>query len=123
MICLLHFHKCGNTLLKTAAMAALVVVDEQLVLPGDWWRFRQHVPTKLDKYRMTLFLLCDCLTGYTFNTISYIECQANHKNVGLTDDVKFPFKSLHFSIDNIITDKSIPVPSLLLTYFTNKPPC
>ena len=36
---------------------------------------------KLDKYGLKLFLLCDCLAGYTFNGVPYIGRQGNHSNV------------------------------------------
>ena len=63
------------------------------------------MPSKPDKYRMKLFLLCDCLTSYTFNGKPYLGRQGNQRNVGLASDVvKILSCPLHFSGINITTD-------------------
>ena len=63
------------------------------------------MPSKPDKYGMKLFLLCDCLTGYTFNGKPYLGRQGNQRNFGLASDVvKILSSPLHFSGINITTD-------------------
>ena len=86
-------------------MIAFVTVDEQLIpFPGRC-SFKQYMPSKPDKYEMKLFLLCDCLTGYTFNGKQYLGRQANQRNVGLASDVvKILSSPFHFSGINITTD-------------------
>ena len=88
---------------KHYAVGAFVNVDEQLTPFRGRCSFRQYIPSKPDNYRMKLFLLCDCLTGYTFNRMPHIGGQENRRNVGLSADVKFLFQSLHFTGFNIKT--------------------
>ena len=58
--------------------------------------------SKLDKYGMNLFLLCGCVSGYTFNGIPYIGRQGQQRNVGLAaDTVKTLYKPLYFSVVNV----------------------
>ena len=60
---------------------------------------------KPDKYGLKLFLLCDCLAGYTLNGMRYIGLQGNQRNVGLSFKiVKFLSTLLHFSGVNVTTD-------------------
>ena len=81
------------------------------------------MPSKPDKYGMKLFLLCDCLTGYTFNGMPYIGRQGNQRNVGLSADVvkhlSQPLISLESTLILII---GLPVPNWLLIYFKSKLP-
>ena len=86
-------------------VGAFVTVDEQLIPFQGRCSFRQYMPSKPDKYGMKLFLLCDCLTGYTFNGMPYIGRQENHRNVGLSADVvKFLSQPLHLTGVSITTD-------------------
>ena len=63
------------------------------------------MPSKPDKYGMKLFLLCDCLTGYTYNEKPCLGHQGNQRNVGLASDVvKILSSPLHFSGINITPD-------------------
>ena len=62
------------------------------------------MPSKPEKYGMKLFLLCDCLTGYTFNGKPYLGRQGNQRNVGLASDVKILSSPLYFSGIIITTD-------------------
>ena len=75
---------------------------------------------------MKLFLLYDCLTGYTFNGMPYIGRQENHRNVGLSADVvKFLSQPLHIGILESILQLTIGLPVLILVliYSRNKSPC
>ena len=90
---------------KCYVVSAFVTVDEQLIPFRDRCSFKQYMPSKADKYGMKLFLLCDCLTGYTFNGKPYLGRQGNQRNVGLASDVvKILSSPLHFSGINITTD-------------------
>ena len=90
---------------KCYIVSAFITVDEQLIPFRGRCSFKQYMPSKPDKYGMKLFLLCDCLTGYTFNGKPYIRRQGNQRNVGLASDVlKILSSPLHFSGINITTD-------------------
>ena len=90
---------------KCYVVSAFVTVDEQLIPFRGRCSFKQYMPSKPDKYGMKLFLLCDCLTGYTFNGKPYLGRQGNQRNVGLASDVvKILSSPLHFSGINITTD-------------------
>ena len=57
---------------------------------------------KLDKYGLKLFLLCNCLAGYTFHGMPYIGRPRNERNVGLSSDVvKFLSTLLRLSGINV----------------------
>ena len=93
----------GENCRKCSVVSAFVTVDEQLIPFRGCCNFKQYMPSKPDKYGM--FLLCDCLTGYTFNEKAYLERQGNQRNVGLASDVvKILCSPLHFYGINIITD-------------------
>ena len=63
------------------------------------------MPKKPDKNGIKLFLMCDCVTGYTFNGKPYLGRQGNQRNVGLASNgVKILSSPLYFSGINIITD-------------------
>ena len=90
---------------KCYVVSAFVTVDEQLIPFRGRCSYKQYMPSKPDKYGMKLFLLCDCLTGYTFNGKPYLGRQGNKRNVGLVSDVvKILSSPLHFSGINITTD-------------------
>ena len=72
---------------KHYAVGAFVTIHEQLIPFRGRCGFRQYIPSKPDKYGMKLFLLCDCLTGCTFNDMPYVGRQGNQRNVGLSADV------------------------------------
>ena len=60
---------------------------------------------KPGKCGMKLFLMCDCLTGCTFNRKPYLGRQKNQRNVGLASDaVKIFSRPLNFSGINITSD-------------------
>ena len=86
-------------------MSAFVTVDEQLIPFRGHCSFKQYMPSKPDKYGMKLFLLCDCVTSYTFNGKPYLGHEGSQRNVGLASDVvKVLSAPLHFSGINITTD-------------------
>ena len=92
---------------KCYVVSAFVTVDKQLIPFRGCCSFKQYMPSKPDKYGMKLFLLCDCLTGNTFNRKPYFGRQGNQRNVGLASDgVKILSSPLHFSEINITTDNS-----------------
>ena len=105
MTSLLHFDVCGNNLFKIVQKCYVVTVDEQLIPFRGCCSFKQYMPSKPDKYGTKLFLLYDCLTGYTFNGKPYLGRQGNQRNVGLASDVvKILSSPLHFSGINITMD-------------------
>ena len=94
-----------NNCKKLCAVGAFVTVDEQLIPFRGRCSFRKYMLSKPDKYKTKLFLLCDCLTGYTFNGMPYIGRQGNHRNVGISAVVvKLFSQPLHFTGVNITTD-------------------
>ena len=79
-------------------MSAVVTVDEQLIPFRGRCSFKQYMPEKPEKYGMKLLLMCDCLTGYTFNGKPYLGRQGNQRNVGLASYVvKILSSPLYFS--------------------------
>ena len=57
------------------------------------------------KYGIKLFLLCDCVSGNTFNGIPYVGRQGHQRNVDLAaDTVKTLCKPLYISGVNVTTD-------------------
>ena len=66
-----------ETCRKCYVLSAFVTVDKQLIPFRGRCSFKQYMPSKPDKYGMKLFLLCDCLTGYTFNGKQYLGRQGN----------------------------------------------
>ena len=80
-------------------------MDEQLIPFRTRCSFRQYMPSKPDKYGMNLFLLCDCVSGYTFNGIPFIGRQGQQRNVNLAaDTVKTLCEPLYFSEINVTTN-------------------
>ena len=86
---------------KCYVVSAFVIVDEQLIPFRGRCSFKQYMPSKPDKYGMKLFLLCDCLTGYTFNGKPYLGRQENQME---SDVVKILSSPFHFSGINITID-------------------
>ena len=107
---LLHFDVCGNSLLKIVKMLCCESICNS--------RCTTHIGFEVDvvsnstclrikpgKYGMKLFLMCDCLTGCTFNRKPYLGRQKNQRNVGLASDaVKILSSPLYFSGINITSD-------------------
>ena len=66
-----------------------------------------------DKCGMKLFLLCNCVSGYTFNGIPYIGRQGQQRKVGLAADiVKTLCEPLYFSGVNVTVDNRFTSSSL-----------
>ena len=83
---------------KCYAVSAVIIVDELLIPFRGHCSFKQYMPKKPDKHGMKLFLMCACLTGYTFNGKPYLGRQGNQRNVGLASDVvKILSSPLYFS--------------------------
>ena len=48
-----------------------LVIDESLVLFKGRLNFKQYIPSKVHRFGIKVFVLCDCETGYTLNMIVY----------------------------------------------------
>ena len=86
-------------------MSAYVTIDKQLIPFRGRCGFRQYMPKKPDKYRMKLFLICDCTLGYTYNGLPYTGHEGDTRRVGLAEHVvKTLCNPLHNSGINVTTD-------------------
>jgi hypothetical protein len=90
---------------KNYAVSSYVTIDEQLIPFRGRVGFRQYMPSKPDKYGMKLFLLCDCVSGYTFNGMPYVGREGDKRHIGLSEHVvKTLVEPLYNSGINVTTD-------------------
>ena len=68
-------------------MSAYVTINKQLIPFRGRFGFCQYMPKKPDKYRMKLFLICDCTLGYTYNGLPYTGHEGDTRRVGLAEHV------------------------------------
>ena len=85
--------------------SAEVCIDEQLIPSFGRCPFRQYLPSKPDKYRMKLFLLVDCNTGYVYTGQTYVGKVGNKITRGLAAKVvKSLAETLYHAGRNITAD-------------------
>lgn len=95
-------------------------IDEQLIPFRGRCSFQQYLPSKLDRYRLKLFLIVDCSTGFFCDGIPYIGkvwrklLWANCANVSTTQEKNNSDRSKQFS-----DPKNRPVDSTLFGFDQN----
>ena len=61
-------------------------IDEMVIPFKGRWKYKQYNPNKPSKYHIKTFGLCDSITGYCYNILTYFGTETNY-DPNLPDDV------------------------------------
>lgn len=62
-----------------------VCVDESIVECKGRLKFKQYIPSKRHRFRIKLFVLCDCKTGYV---LDYLVYTGDNKHINFNESLK-----------------------------------
>jgi hypothetical protein len=64
-------------LCKSYLVGSAVCIDEKLLPVRGRCGFRQYMPKKPNKYRIKIWMMCDCATKYMMNVKMYLDKENN----------------------------------------------
>lgn len=64
-----------------------MTIDKQLITFRKSVCFKHHIPSETDKFGIKLFLLRDCVSGYTYNGVPYAWKEVYERQAGLAEHV------------------------------------